>query len=203
MPSNHLTTHELLDYFEEAFDFDADETVTIMGVHSVAIAHRDISGFGNVGKEEGWVFDADTYVLNNRYYGMLVGDGDGVASAPMWHMELVENSGQIPNRYQWYHEEDGKDERPIMLHFDMALVRDLSDHMSVDPKGNEGAVDCVFREEGDEAVAGYTRRRRTQGKKACPVASDTIEKMIEYKMDNEMFLYDFEKVLEKMVKNGY
>ena len=37
----------------------------------------------------------------------------------------------------------------------------------------------------------------------CPIASNTIEKMVEYKMNNEMFLYDFEKVLEKMLKTGF
>ena len=59
----------------------------------MAVAHRENLGFGNEGKEEGWVFDAKSYVLNNRYSGMLVGDdGDGyLDSAPMWHMELVHN----------------------------------------------------------------------------------------------------------------
>jgi hypothetical protein len=38
---------------------------------------------------------------------------------------------------------------------------------------------------------------------ACPVAHETVAKMHEYRMDNEMFLIDFEKCLEKMLKAGY
>ena len=202
MPSNDFTTHELLDFFKKYFDFDADETVTIMGVHAVAVMHRDNVGFGNKGKEDGWVYDAESYTLDNRYYGMLVGDEeDPVYSAPMWHMELVHNDDGIPSRYQWYTEKDGEDERPIMTNADMALVRDLKDHMTVDEDGNEGAVDCAFKDEGKPE--GYTRRTRSLNSAVCPVASKTIEKMVEYKLDNEHFLYDFEKVLEKMVKNGY
>lgn len=210
MPSNDLTTHGLLHFFKKYFDFDEDETVTIMGVHSVAVANRHISGFGNKGKEEGWVFDAKSYELNNRYYSMLVGDEDDVQSAPEWHMELVHNEDGISSRYQWYHEKEGEEERPIMLNADMALVRDFSEHMHTDANGNEGAVTCSFKDESsgngiEGEYDGYTRRRSLQQKKivACPVASQTIEKMVEYKLDNEMFLYDFEKVLEKMVKNGY
>lgn len=170
----------------------------------MGVAHRDNIGFGNVGKEEGWVFEAESYVLNNRYYGMLVGNaGDYVNTAPDWTLELVDNENGVPSRYQWYHERDGEDERPIMTNADMALARDLSDHMSVDKDGNEGKVDCTFKETAEGST--YTRRRNLQSSKmaACPVASHTIEKMIEYKMDNTLFLYDFEKVLEKMVKNGY
>jgi hypothetical protein len=58
MPTNDLTTHELLAFFKDNFDMDMDETVTIMGVHAVAVAHRENVGFGNVGKEDGWVYDA-------------------------------------------------------------------------------------------------------------------------------------------------
>ena len=146
------------------------------------------------------MFEAEDYVLDNRYYGMLVGDGDHVDSAPMWRMELVHNENGIPSRYQWYHE---KDERPIMTNADMALVCDLSDHMHVDASGDEGAVDCAFKDDSKPTEGNYGTRRRAQGKVVCPVADETMEKMIEYKMDNELWLHDFEKVLEKMVKNGY
>ena len=197
MPSNDLDTHGLLKFFKDNFGYDTEETVVIMGVHATAIANRKNSGFGNIGKEDGWVFDAESYALDNRYYGMLDEDTN-------WELELVHNEDGIPSRYQWYHEKDGEDERPIMTNADMALVRDLSDHMYVDKDGNEGASDCAFKSE-DEEGGTYTRRRNLQykSKPACPVASDTIEFMMDYKMDNTKFLYKFEKVLEKMVKNGY
>ena len=205
LPSNHVTTHELLDFFKEHFDFDTEETVIIMGVHAVATGHRDISGFGVEGEEVGWVFNAKDYVMDNRYYKMLIGDEDPVYSAPLWVGEIVHNEGDIPSRYQWFHEEDGKDERPFMTSADIALVRNLSGYMH-DENGVEGIVDCVFKEgEGSEEAqsSAYTRRRSQQRKPVCPVASETLELMIEYKLDNEGWLIDFERVLEKMLRNGY
>ena len=88
-----------------------------------------------------------------------------------------------------------------MTNADMALVRDLSGHMAADKDGNTGKVDCVFKEEKEEE---YVSRRLSSDKPVvCPAASQTTEKALEYKLDNELFLYDFEAVLEKMVNNGY
>jgi len=204
IPSNHVTTHELLDFFSEKFNFDAEETVIIMGVHAVATVHRNISGFGVEGEEFGWVFDAEDYVLDNRYYKMLVGDDDPVSSAPLWQGELVHNEGGIPSRYQWFHEKYGEPERPIMTSADIGLVRDLSDYMH-DENGVEGIVECVFKEESVsvQQSKSYTRQRSPQQKPVCPVSSETLDFMIEYKMDNELWLIDFERVLEKMLTNGY
>ena len=134
---------------------------------------------------------------------LLGGENDIVGSAPMWQLELVHNEEpEVPDRYQWFHAQEGKDERPIMTNADMALVRDLTGHIHVDSEGNEGAVDCVFKDEnrGDSLRKRKKKRNRSV---VCPVASETIQKALEYKMDNELFLYDFEKVLEKMVNNGY
>ena len=173
-----------------------------MGAHAVAVATRENVGFGNLGKEEGWVFEAEDYILDNRYYDMLVGEeSDPVSTAPNWALELVDNDTLegIPSRYQWFHEEDGEEERPIMTNADMALVRDLRDHMSIDVHGTGGFVDCTFKDEQS------TRRRlrRENVAMACPKASQTIGKVVDYAMDNDLFLEDFESVLEKMVNNGY
>ena len=51
-PSSSFTTHELLDYFDEHFGFNADETVAIMGAHTMGRALVDNSGFLG---ENGWV----------------------------------------------------------------------------------------------------------------------------------------------------
>ncbi|KAL3810433.1 hypothetical protein ACHAXA_006580, partial [Cyclostephanos tholiformis] len=199
MPSTDFTTHELLAFFKNNFDMDMEETVTIMGVHSVAVASRDASGFGNVGKEDGWVFDAAEFIMDNRYYNMLIGDD------MTWDLELVHNENGVPSRHQWYHEEEGKDERPIMTNSDMALVRDLSDYMTTDEDGTKGAVSCVFKvDETESGGITNTRQRSVQSKPvACPVAHDLLPIMQEYQMDNELWLIDFEQVLEKMLKSGY
>ena len=193
MPSNDLSTHELLEFFSDEFSFDADETVAIMGAHSVAVAHRENVGFGNLGVEQGWVCLADEYILDNRFYDMLVGDeGDEVNTAPNWELEFVNNTeieGDIPNRYQWANKDKCEEEIPIMTNADMALVRDFSDYISTDENGTTGKVNCSFKSVLD--------------KPSCPVALETMEKVMDYKRDNWLFLHDFQVVLGKMINNGY
>lgn len=226
MPSNDLTSHGLLTFFHDEFGFTGDEAVAIMGGHAVAVAHRDFIGFGNLDREDGWVFEAEDYKLDNRYYSMLIGAvGETIdASDPFWQLELVENEDGIPSRYQWFHEgtggdedeeeeemmmddhhhhhdddDDDGDERPIMTNADMSLVLDFGDHIGQDDNGNEGKVDCLF-EEKESSGRGL---RGDDTPKACPVADRTIAKVEEYEEDNELFLRDFEKVLDKMLMNGY
>lgn len=53
-PGPDLTTHELLDFMAERFGFNADQTVAIMGGHTLGRALADTSGFDG---EDGWVDD--------------------------------------------------------------------------------------------------------------------------------------------------
>lgn len=209
MPLPDFTTHQLLKFFGETFSFSSDETVAIMGAHSVAFFHPENSGFGNVGMETGWVFDPDKYLLNNRYYAMIVGDEDDVIETAIpWEQEFVHHEGDVPPRYQWYHESKEERERPVMTNSDIALVRDLTRHMAEDKNGIPGKVSCFFNKESREIVMAsaekktHSRRLRSQ-LHICPVASSTIEKALEYKMDNDLFLLDFEKALDKMLRSGY
>ena len=75
----------------------------------------------------------------------------------------------------------------------------------IDEDGNEGKVTCAFNSGDDNhSHAGRKKKKSNKRKTAvCPVASSTIERALEYKMDNSLFLRDFERVLEKMVNNGY
>ena len=50
-PSAHFTTHELLDFMDIHFGFDAHDTVAIMGVHTLGEALLENSGFEG---ESGW-----------------------------------------------------------------------------------------------------------------------------------------------------
>jgi len=197
LPGNDMPTHEFLAFMKDEFGYSTEETVIVMGMHAVAVAHRSNIGFGNIGKEDGWVFEADAYKLDNRYYKMLL-DKE-------WEFELVHNEGKIPNRYQWYHEQEGKDERPIMTNTDMGLLLDLSGHLYTDEEGNEGAVSCAADDSHHEDEGGdYLRRRTEEDKKpktSCPVSEETKEFLEEYALDNEGWLIDCEKVIEKMLVN--
>jgi hypothetical protein len=53
-PSPDLTTHQLIDFMAEAFGYDADETVAIMGAHTLGRVLPENSGFEG---ENGWVND--------------------------------------------------------------------------------------------------------------------------------------------------
>jgi hypothetical protein len=53
-PDNDLTTHQLLDFMLERFGFNPDQTVAIMGAHTIGRALRQNSGFDG---DDGWVRD--------------------------------------------------------------------------------------------------------------------------------------------------
>jgi len=58
-PSPNLSTHGLLDFMEKTFCFNTEETVAIMGAHTLGKAERTNSGFDGEG---GWVSqDTGTY----------------------------------------------------------------------------------------------------------------------------------------------
>jgi hypothetical protein len=73
-PSPDLNTHELTQYFQDNFGFTADQTVVIMGAHTLGDANLGNSGFdgGN-----GWVRNERT--LDNEYYRQIVGDDGDLA----------------------------------------------------------------------------------------------------------------------------
>ena len=152
------------------------------------MAHREHVGYGHIGKETGWTYNAKDYILDNRYFKMLVGD-----DYQEWELELAENGGGIANRYQWVLKGD-VDEFAIMTNSDVALVRDLEGHMEEDSEGNSGKVTC-----------GYAPTSKApQGYSTCPMASATMEFVEDYSKNNDKFLISFERVLAKMLtNNGY
>jgi hypothetical protein len=227
LPSPDLTTHELLAFFEDNFGFTHSETVCIMGAHSIGTARRGNSGFDGV---NGWVNNPESF--SNGYYDLLVGgsvDPDNfwdLVHAPQWTQELVRNTNRPQkSRIQWFHQkrvcgggnianctEPEDDERNldkiIMTNSDIALVRDLSGRFeNVTVTNADGSVEtvpgsvssCSFRCGGQERLTGCPDRDPP----LCPHAAETFFRAAEYKFDNDLFVSDFEVVLDKMIKNGY
>jgi hypothetical protein len=193
MPSSDLTTHELFEFFALEFDFNERETVIIMGAHAVAVAQRANVGFGNIGREDGWVDNANSYILNNRYYPSV--------QAPTWHQEFLNNEQfGVTNRYQWYIDPQG--DHPIMLNVDIALVRDLDGFIVTDENGVEGLTLCLFTEQAEFDIPTSTSGVHIDDVPLCPHSSSKgiVE---EFGGDNHAFLFAFEKTLEKMVTTGY
>ena len=103
-PSPDLTTHGLLTFFDETFGFSMEETIAIMGAHTLGRLRRDNSGFDGT---DGWVRRED--ILDNEYYEQLVGGESSTDSistmmdGPDWYQIQVDNSDipGIPHRHQW------------------------------------------------------------------------------------------------------
>lgn len=190
LPSPDVDTHALLEYFSREFDFDERDTVAIMGAHTLGTLARENSGYNG---PNGWL--GNTRQFGNGYYNDLIGGQNAsspveeLVAASNWQQVLVNNSDLdgIPNRFEW---ERGSDPHFVMVNADIALVRDLSGHISAD-EATAGQVDCQFR-----------CNRRNCNPVACPQAALTFNIAAEYKFDNAAFLEDFENAFKRMLSKG-
>lgn len=182
LPSPDVTTAEILNYFSSNFGFNEEQTVALMGAHTLGASHRQNTGFNGQ-----WV--SQNLVLSNSYYQNLVGGSSGLfdseatmATTSNWTDNLIINSdlSGIPDRWQW--EQNGL----IMLNADIALVRDFQGQID-----SLGKVSCPF-------VASSSG-----GPSACPFASVTGIFVAQYKNDNLLWLNDFRDVFSSMLVNGY
>ena len=193
-PSPNLATDGLLDFFSETFDFDDEETVAIMGAHTLGKAFRENSGFDG---EQGWVPQDD--VLNNNYYEQLLGkkslenDEDELVHAPNWKQIFIDNSDlphDIPNRFQWVKGGNeggggGANSGIFMLDSDVAIVRDFIEYLHEET----GEVTCEFKTKKEQSTR-------------CPFAS-VIDVAKEYRDDNKLWVEDFQVAFSKMLVTGY
>jgi hypothetical protein len=197
-PSALFVTHELLDFFDEHFGFNADQTVAIMGAHTLGVARPDDSGYEGLG---GWVPDIFllgefpslsnyfmslsmildysfrfSYILHkidNDYYKQIVGPSNGrMNNAPDW-TQVVVPSGKV----QWIRDAGG-DIPIMMLNVDIALVRDLNEEDII--------AECEFK---------------APSKSRCPAAM-TLTKAGVYRDNNQLWLEDFREVLLMMLEKG-
>eukprot|EP00978_Attheya_sp_CCMP212_P011504 scaffold28405_cov49-Attheya_sp.AAC.1 len=194
LPKPDFTTHEVFDYFLQNFGFVMQQTVALLGGHSIGSLSRENSGFDG---QQGWVRNNNR--LSNDYYQQIVGGRDAtddieeLADAPQWTQNFVDNSDVIraPDRFQW--ERNGNRGRGrgrgggrgtvIMLNSDIAITRNLTGHL-----GPTGEADCTFR--------GSPPNR-------CPIATESLLLAAEYKFDNTKFLVDFADVYNKVLVQGY
>lgn len=189
LPSPNLNTHDLLAYFSDNFNFDARDTVAIMGAHTLGKLARENSGYNGV---NGWL--GNTRRFGNGYYDDLIGGEN--ASSPVEELMDAANWGQIEvdnsdidgmaNKFEW--ERGTNPDHFVMINTDIALVRDLDGYIN----SASGQVDCQFR-----------CNRRNCVPDACPMAAQTFDIATEYAFDNGLFIEDFESAFKRMLNKGF
>eukprot|EP00977_Amphora_coffeiformis_P023731 scaffold14067_cov172-Amphora_coffeaeformis.AAC.3 len=188
LPHADITTKDLFHFFSSEFGFGDKETVALFGAHTLGVLTRENSGFDG---QDGWV--REQTVLDNDYYFELVGNPDPdipfdqqVDIAPPWFRVFEDNSDLdgIPDRNMWEAFPEGRNgQRILMLNADVALVRELDDN---NMNKNTGRVSCGFIGEG-----------------RCPHAARSLDFAAEYRLDNNLWLRDFQDVFQRMLINGY
>ena len=190
MCGNDLTNHEMLQFFKDNFGMhDPREVVVIMGVHSASTANRDNSGFGNIGLEDGWVENAEEYILSNKYFKTMKNF--------VWELQKVENTYPVPNRHQWYF--DPIDNGPIMTNSDMSLLYNFEGYIQADKHGDEGLVMCLTHPDAEFEIEGVDG----EDIPLCPLAESTKEFVDMYADDNDLFIKDFGPAMNKILNWGY
>lgn len=130
LPEPDITSEDLFHFFAETFSFTVQETVALMGAHTLGSLHREILGFPG---PNGWV--RDNLLLDNDYYRELVGGRsrdsdleDMIEFAPDWFRFDIDNSDLpgIPDRRAWHAFPPAFDgsgiEEIIMLTADVSFV---------------------------------------------------------------------------------
>ena len=191
-PDSAITTRELFQFFDDEFGFDVQESVALMGAHTLGELSTDNSGFDG---PNGWVEEKE--FLDNEYYRQLIGGESPddpievlVETAPLWARQIERDFQGVEGQDEmvWRAFPDG---RPIvMLTVDIAIVRDINE----DNLDEDGFVSCSFTTEILRPESNST---------VCPFAQESFGFATDYKFDNDLWLHDFEIVYKKMLNHGY
>lgn len=191
-----LDSQGVFDYFDEQFGFDQNQTVALMGAHTLGFVNSENCDF-----EDGAWTNNNPYTLTADYYYLmrrspwlqeeqLQGDlfafrvqEDGVPNGAPYAPDPIFGSGNSTVTTA-----DGTTERPIMLNTDLALIRDFSDFLDTDT----GEITCDFA----------PIEAPTVGVPACPFAQ-TIDRVRHYDDDPTLgaeFVNDFEAVFKTLLE---
>ena len=198
-PSSHITTAELLTFFRNEFDFDAKETVAIMGVHNLGHMVEQNSGFRGT-----WVQGFRD--LSTEFFRFLIDQRDERPLPSPLYVQRDRSSGgfswmrtrlpRFPDNGSGENDDDdvsgGHDDRIdddalIMLNVDVALISKLENHIN----NVTGEADCVIRKLSDD-----------DGLQQCPKADETFDYVLHYSKSEADWRKDFRDTMVKMAMNG-
>jgi len=155
LPSAHLDYTGLINYFRQEFGFSADETVALMGVHTLGSASRSASGFNGV-----WV-QGGSRDLNNDYYKIMVNSENN------WRQKDVSRDTTSP-AIQWNARRVG-----FMLNSDMAIYKDFL----LDEDGNSS---CTYDDCPASASAELVEKYAASNEDWIPAFAAVFTKMVEH-----------------------
>mmetsp|Transcript_11099 Transcript_11099/g.22718 ORF Transcript_11099/g.22718 Transcript_11099/m.22718 type:complete len:262 (-) Transcript_11099:477-1262(-) len=178
-PSPHITSDGLVNYFATEFGFSPDETVAIMGAHTLGTLSNQRSGFNGA-----WVHGER--VFDNEFFTFLVDNLDPGKPSTKYVQDNASNSN---GQYSWIHQSVAPTgpRAEIMLNADMALIYNFA--ASMDDSNKFGKVTCVLRDDGT-------------GAELCNQAL-TLDKVSEYSQDNDLWVNDFHAAFTKMLVDGH
>jgi len=109
LPEGKFGFKETMEFFRQKFDFAGEESVALLGAHTLGRAMTNVSGF-----QGSWI-DGQEERLNNQYFKSLVN------SSLVWSQE-ANTPGREDPHWQW---RLPKDNVTFMLNPDIALYKDI------------------------------------------------------------------------------
>jgi hypothetical protein len=229
LPKPDFTTHEVFEYFRENFGFGMEQTVALMGGHSLGTLSRDNSGFDG---PQGWVTNNNR--LSNDYYQQIVGgrDADEIEVIKDVDIEnliedvdiedLIEELGiedlveRLARAPQWT--------QNFVNNSDPSITGRGPDRFQWERKGRRGrgkGPGTIIMLNSDIALTrNLTGHLETPGSETtgeadckfsdptskpnqCPIAKASLLIAAKYKFNNTKFLVDFSDVYNKVLVQGY
>ena len=123
LPGANLNYTGVVYYFREEFGFTDEESIALMGVHTLGLARLTASGY-----QGPWV-RGETTLFNNNYYATMASTGAG------WRQRDVDLTGSSP-KVQW------NSRTGMMLNADMGLYKDFT-------LNENGEASCAYNDCGE------------------------------------------------------